>query len=73
MKNTEYFLIVLNVPMIDSEYYHYIPKPNKGFYVNLQRHQKDLVKVEMLNILIGIKSNEKLSSQILTKLKQKNH
>ena len=65
MKNTEYFLIVLNVPMMDSENYHYKAKPNKGFYVNLQRHQKNLVKVEMLNVLIGIKSNEKF--------KQKNH
>ena len=40
MKNTEYFLIVLNVPMMDSENYRYIPKPNKGLHVNLQRHQK---------------------------------
>ena len=68
--------LYLKVPMMDSEIYHHISKPSKAHDVKLQEHQKNIVKastgvVETLKTLIGIKSNEKLSSQTLTELKQK--
>ena len=68
--------LYLKVPMMDSEIYHHISKPSKAHDVKLQKHQKNIVKastavVETLNTLIGIKSNEKLSSQTLADLKQK--
>ena len=61
---------------MDSEIYHHISVPSKIHDVKLQKHQKNIVKastavVETLNPLIGIKSNEKLSSETLTELKQK--
>ena len=61
---------------MDSEIYNHISKPSKCHGVKLQKHQKNIVKsftavVETLNTLIGIMSNEKLSSQTLTDLKQK--
>ena len=63
------------MPIIDPEIYHHISKPSKAHDVKL-KHQRNIVKVstavvETLNTLIGIKSNEKLSSQTLTELKQK--
>ena len=75
MKNVKYFLpsncLHLKVPMKDSEIYHHIYKPSKAHDVKLQKHQKNTVNaftavVETLNTLIGIESNEKLSSQTLT-------
>ena len=62
--------------MIDSPYtYHCVSTPSKANHVKLQK-QKNIVKaskavVKTLNTLIVIKSNEKLSSQTLTELKQK--
>ena len=64
---------------MDSEIYHHISKPSKAHDVKLQKHQKNIVKASTAvffiglntNTLIGIKSNEKLSSQTLTELKQK--
>ena len=61
--------------MMDSEIYHHISKPSKAHDVKLQKHQKNIVKastavVETLNTLIGIKTNEKLSLQTLTEVKQ---
>ena len=62
--------------MMDSEIYHHISKPSKSHDVKLQKHQKNIVKasttvVETCNTLIGIKSNEKLSSRTAAELKQK--
>ena len=67
--------LYLKVLMMDSEIYHHISKPSKAHDVKLQKHQKNIVKastavVGTLNT-IGIRSNEKLSSQVLTELKQK--
>ena len=61
---------------MDSEIYHHISKPSKSHDVKLQKHQKNIVKasttvVETCNTLIGIKSNEKLSSRTAAELKQK--
>ena len=66
------------MPMMDSEIYPHLSKPSKIHDVKLQKHQKIILKastamVERLNTLIGIKSNEKLSSQTLTELKQESH
>ena len=63
--------LYLKVAMMDSEIYHHISKPSKAHDVKLQKHQKNIVKaftavLKTLNTLIGIKSNEKLSSQTLT-------
>ena len=67
--------LCLKVLMMDSEIYYHISKPSKAHDVKLQKHQKNIVKastavVGTLNT-IGIRSNEKLSSQVLTELKQK--
>ena len=66
----------LKVSRMNSEIYHHISKPSKAHDVKLQKHQKNIIKastavVETLNFLIGIKSNEKLSSQTLQNFNKK--
>ena len=61
---------------MDSEIYHHISKAGKAHDVKLRKHQENIVKastavIETINTLIGIKSNEKLSSQTLSERKQK--
>ena len=74
-KKTSNFLY-LKVSMMDSEIYHHISKPSKTHDVKLQKHQKNIVKssaavVEILNILIVIKSNENYLRKLSQNLSKK--